>query len=274
VRSHSCALSYLFCINFSWCWSNDREKENSVQRNPPYQIAASQVAAATSGDSNVDVMETSSSSELEFRGSTTSGYGQSQYSVEADEFKLVFLNSDSSSSCKEEEEEEEEEDGNDTDTASSSSCSTHQCHSIVSNVEDCDWDYFEPSMIAATTTTTTTMIAMTPTPPPRFRRRSSDSDSPLLQRRQQLRSYCSKIRESDTGTDEELHMQAESSSQTSSDQNHTPPSCAPTVPLSMKARIKTRFLKSHHHYRIVEEQLSELSSSILWKSLKSFSGNL
>lgn len=99
-------------------------------------------------------METSSSSELDFRCSTQHGrqQQQSQYSVEADEFKLVFLNSDSSSSCHGEEEEEED----DTD----SSCSTHHCHSIVSNVEDCDWDYFEPSMISTTTTTTTTtMIA-------------------------------------------------------------------------------------------------------------------
>lgn len=158
-----------------------------------------------------DAMETSSSSELDFRCSTQHGrqQQQSQYSVEADEFKLVFLNSDSSSSCHGEEEEEEEEDGEEDDT--DSSCSTHHCHSIVSNVEDCDWDYFEPSMISTTTTTTTTMIAYTtaratPTPPPRVRRQSSDSDSPQVQRRpQQPRNiYCPRIRESDTGTDEEF----------------------------------------------------------------------
>ncbi|XP_036325112.1 mediator of RNA polymerase II transcription subunit 15-like, partial [Rhagoletis pomonella] len=160
-----------------------------------------------------DVYDMETSSELELKSIT---FNHQHYNMEADEFKLVFINSsDSSSSGKDEEFED----------SSSTTSSTHNYSSIT--IDDCDWDYFEPSMIC-TSGSVTKQIFFSPCPSPLVMRRSaamrdfkssestaSPAESPLLYRKPLV--YCPRIRESDTGTDEEMLMQGESSSQTSSD---------------------------------------------------------
>lgn len=132
---------------------------------------------------------------------------------DSDDYKLVFISSDSSS--KEDDLE---------DSSSTSSSTNNNRHSI--SLDDCDWDYFEPS---AATTAKTIFRDLSHSPfqsPDAHRRRVaaniSPLDSPLFYRRGLnvtdagcLRRH--RLRESDTGTDEELLAQPESSSPTSSD---------------------------------------------------------
>lgn len=132
---------------------------------------------------------------------------------DSDDYKLVFISSDSSS--KEDDLE---------DSSSTSSSTNNNCHSI--SLDDCDWDYFEPS---AATTAKTIFRDLSHSPfqsPDAHRRRVaaniSPLDSPLFYRRglNVTDAGClrrPRLRESDTGTDEELLAQPESSSPTSSD---------------------------------------------------------
>lgn len=137
--------------------------------------------------------------------------------VDGDDYRLVFISSDSS----------EKEDDYDDSSSTTSSIAT-KC-SIV--FDECDWDYFEPSITttnassAAATTKTLlkdfTSTNMSPfSSPYSYRRRfnSSPLSSPLSCRRGLSESPLSmrKYRESDTGTDEEI-LNFESSSPTSSE---------------------------------------------------------
>lgn len=130
-------------------------------------------------------------------------------SPDSDDYKLVFISSDSSS--KEDDLE---------DSSSTSSSTNNNRHSI--SLDDCDWDYFEPS---AATTAKTIFRDLSHSPDAHRRRVAaniSPLDSPLFYRRGLnvtdaafLRRH--RLRESDTGTDEEVLAQPESSSPTSSD---------------------------------------------------------
>lgn len=134
-------------------------------------------------------------------------------SPDSDDYKLVFISSDSSS--KEDDLE---------DSSSTSSSTNNNRHSI--SLDDCDWDYFEPG---ASTTAKTIFRDLSQSPfhsPDAHRRRVtaniSPLDSPLFYRRglNATDAAClrrHRLRESDTGTDEELLAQPESSSPTSSD---------------------------------------------------------
>ncbi|KAG5881599.1 Synaptotagmin-like protein 4, partial [Gonioctena quinquepunctata] len=112
---------------------------------------------------------------------------------ESDDYKLVFINSDSSS--KEETSSKEEDDNDSSSTASSFP------------IDECDWDYFEPGSGR----------------PPPVLNWSSPFGSPRVYRRGVIESpigsplvYRRRIRESDTGTDEDIaHL--ESGSPASSD---------------------------------------------------------
>jgi len=138
--------------------------------------------------------------------------------VDGDDYRLVFISSDSS----------EKEDDYDDSSSTTSSIAT-KCSIIF---DECDWDYFEPSITAnsssaAAATTTKTLLKdftstnMSPfSSPYSYRRRfnSSPLSSPLSCRRDLSESPLSmrKYRESDTGTDEEI-LNFESSSPTSSE---------------------------------------------------------
>lgn len=129
---------------------------------------------------------------------------------DSDDYKLVFISSDSSS--KEDDLE---------DSSSTSSSTNNNRHSL--SLDDCDWDYFEPSAAK----TIFRDLSHSPCQSPDAHRRRvaaniSPLDSPLFYRRGLnvtdagcLRRH--RLRESDTGTDEELLAQPESSSPTSSD---------------------------------------------------------
>ncbi|CAH1728104.1 unnamed protein product [Chironomus riparius] len=136
--------------------------------------------------------------------------------VDSDDYRLVFISSDSS----------EKEDDYDDSSSTTSSIAT-KCSIIF---DECDWDYFEPSITtstsAAATTAKTLLKDFTSTnmspfsSPYSYRRRfnSSPLSSPLSCRRGLSESPLSmrKYRESDTGTDEEI-LNFESSSPTSSE---------------------------------------------------------
>ncbi|XP_050506949.1 uncharacterized protein LOC126884772 isoform X2 [Diabrotica virgifera virgifera] len=111
---------------------------------------------------------------------------------EGDDYKLVFINSDSSS--KEETSSREEDDNDSSSTASSFP------------IDECDWDYFEPGSRPAPV-----INWSSPFGSPRVYRRDvaeSPLGSPLVYRR--------RMRESDTGTDED-NVRQDSGSPASSD---------------------------------------------------------
>lgn len=130
------------------------------------------------------------------------------YSTDVDDYKLVFISSDSSG----------KEDDFDDSSSTTSSIAT-KC-SIV--LDECDWDYFEPSTQSAKSLLKD-FASSTFSPfgsPSLYRRRfgSSPLSSPLFHRRGMSESPLS-VRKSineDTGTDEEV-LNIESSSQTSSE---------------------------------------------------------
>lgn len=144
--------------------------------------------------------------------------------VDGDDYRLVFISSDSS----------EKEDEFDDSSSTTSSIAT-KCSIIF---DECDWDYFEPSITAGQNTSATisstaaaaaqktilkdfTAANSSPFSSPRFYRRrfnSSPMSSPLSSRRGLSESPLSirKYRESDTGTDDEI-LNFESSSPTSSE---------------------------------------------------------
>lgn len=130
------------------------------------------------------------------------------YPAEGDDYKLVFISSDSSG---------KEDDFDD----SSSTSSATKCSIIF---DDGDWDYFEPSVTAPSAKAFMkdfTSSGISPYGSPNFYRRrfnSSPLSSPLFYRRGASESPLSfrRFRESDTGTDEEL-LNIESSSPTSSE---------------------------------------------------------
>lgn len=127
------------------------------------------------------------------------------YSTDVDDYKLVFISSDSSG--------KEDDFDDSSSTASSTKCS------IV--LDECDWDYFEPaannakSILKDFTSSTFSPFGS----PNLYRRRqrvnSSPLSSPLFYRRGMSESPLS-VRKSDTGTDEEI-INIESSSPTSSE---------------------------------------------------------
>ncbi|XP_059622132.1 uncharacterized protein LOC132265448 isoform X2 [Phlebotomus argentipes] len=125
---------------------------------------------------------------------------------DTDEYKLVFISSDSSSK------EEEFED------SSSTTSSINTRHSF--SLDDCDWDYFEPGVGSRAIFRD---FSVSPFDSPSVRRKhfkSSPMTSPIFYRRGLTESpfmMRQRLRESDTGTDEELLAHAESSSPTSSD---------------------------------------------------------
>lgn len=127
------------------------------------------------------------------------------YSTDVDDYKLVFISSDSSG----------KEDDFDDSSSTTSSIAT-KC-SIV--LDECDWDYFEPSaqnaksLLKDFTSSTFSPFGS----PSLYRRRfnSSPLSSPLSYRRGMSESPQS-VRKSDTGTDEEI-LNIESSSPTSSE---------------------------------------------------------
>ncbi|KAG5670500.1 hypothetical protein PVAND_000759 [Polypedilum vanderplanki] len=128
-----------------------------------------------------------------------------KYPLDSDDYRLVFISSDSS---------EKEDDCDDTSSTTSS---------LAIMFDDCDWDYFEPSITKPNVTNTgkTMFNNMSPFDSPHFYRRrlsSSPLDSPIFCRRGMSESPLSirKFRESDTGTDEEI-LNFESSSATSSE---------------------------------------------------------
>lgn len=111
---------------------------------------------------------------------------------EGDDYKLVFISSDSSS---------KEEDPDDNDSASSSS-------NAHISVDDCDWDYFEPSStIRPVLRDWSWSNRNSPYGSPRVYRKESPFGSPLVYRR---------ARESDTGTDDDF-TRVDSGSPVSSD---------------------------------------------------------
>ncbi|XP_055677916.1 uncharacterized protein LOC129786747 isoform X3 [Lutzomyia longipalpis] len=126
---------------------------------------------------------------------------------DTDEYKLVFISSADSSS-----KEEEFED------SSSTTSSVNTRHSI--SLDDCDWDYFEPGVGSRAIFRD---FSVSPFDSPSVRRKhfkSSPMTSPIFYRRGHTESpflMRQRLRESDTGTDEELLVHAESSSPTSSD---------------------------------------------------------
>jgi synaptotagmin-like protein len=126
------------------------------------------------------------------------------YSTDVDDYKLVFISSDSSG----------KED--DYDDSSSTTSSATKC-SIV--LDECDWDYFEPSATNAKSLLKDfTSSTFSPFGSPSLYRRrfnSSPLSSPLSYRRGMSESPYS-VRKSDTGTDEEI-INIESSSPTSSE---------------------------------------------------------
>lgn len=127
------------------------------------------------------------------------------YSTDVEDYKLVFISSDSSG----------KEDDFDDSSSTTSSIAT-KC-SIV--LDECDWDYFEPSsqnaksLLKDFTSSTFSPFGS----PSLYRRRfnSSPLSSPLFNRRGLSESPLS-VRKSDTGTDEEI-LNIESSSPTSSE---------------------------------------------------------
>lgn len=127
------------------------------------------------------------------------------YSTDVDDYKLVFISSDSSG----------KEDDYDDSSSTTSSIAT-KC-SIV--LDECDWDYFEPSAANAKSLLKDfTSSTFSPFGSPSLYRRrinSSPLSSPLFYRRGMSESPLS-VRKSDTGTDEEI-INIESSSPTSSD---------------------------------------------------------
>lgn len=111
---------------------------------------------------------------------------------EGDDYKLVFISSDSSS---------KEEDADDNDSVSSSA-TTGQNFSI----DDCDWDYFEPSAtVRPVLREWNWSNRNSPFGSPMVYRRVFDSPlgSPLV---------CRRTRESDPGTDEDLTRDSGSAS--------------------------------------------------------------
>lgn len=131
-------------------------------------------------------------------------YGTSKmFCQDSDDYKLVFISSDSSS--------KEDEFG---DTSSTTS-SIQTTQSVDECDWDWDWDYFEPGV--------SRMIFKDKSPfdsPILARKHNSPLVSPIFYRRKLSSSpllYRHKFRESDTGTDEELLHQTESSSPISSD---------------------------------------------------------
>ena len=116
------------------------------------------------------------------------------FPAEGDDYKLVFISSDSSSK-------EEELD----DASSTSSINTK--HSLL--MEDCDWDYFEPGaaskVIFKEFKDFKDFKELSPFGSPIFYRKNMP-ESPLSVRR---------LRESDTGTDEEV-LQVDSPSSSDS----------------------------------------------------------
>ncbi|GAB0092467.1 hypothetical protein DMENIID0001_074600 [Sergentomyia squamirostris] len=132
--------------------------------------------------------------------------GLKMFYPDTDEYKLVFISSDSSSK------EEEFED------SSSTTSSINTRHSFT--LDDCDWDYFEPGVKSSAIFRE---FSVSPFDSPSVRRKhfkSSPMTSPIFYRRGHTESpflMRQRLRESDTGTDEELLAHAESSSPTSSD---------------------------------------------------------
>ena len=127
------------------------------------------------------------------------------YSTDVEDYKLVFISSDSSG----------KEDDFDDSSSTTSSIAT-KCSIIL---DECDWDYFEPSAHSAKSLLKD-FASSTFSPfgsPSLYRRRfnSSPLSSPLSYRREMSESPLS-VRKSDTGTDEEI-LNIESSSQTSSE---------------------------------------------------------
>lgn len=127
------------------------------------------------------------------------------YSTDVEDYKLVFISSDSSG----------KEDDYDDSSSTTSSIAT-KC-SIV--LDECDWDYFEPSATNAKSLLKDfTSSTFSPFGSPSLYRRrfnSSPLSSPLFYRRGMSESPLS-VRKSDTGTDEEI-INIESSSPTSSE---------------------------------------------------------
>lgn len=129
------------------------------------------------------------------------------YPADVDDYRLVFLSSDSS--------EEKEEEDDDVSSNASTKCS------VI--LDECDWDYFEQN-VPTTAAATTRRIFSTNSPfeSPFFDRKSFLS-SPHFYRREMSDSPQSlqrliSLRESDIGTDEEMLSTIESSSsQTSSE---------------------------------------------------------
>lgn len=127
---------------------------------------------------------------------------KSSYVTDVDDYKLVFMSSDSSG----------KED--DFDDCSSTTSSATKC-SIV--LDECDWDYFEPSAAKGLLKDFTSSTFSPFGSPSLYRRcfNSSPLSSPLSYRRGMSESPLS-LRKSDTGTDEEIRN-IESSSPTSSE---------------------------------------------------------
>lgn len=126
------------------------------------------------------------------------------YSTDVNDYKLVFISSDSSG----------KEDDNDDSSSTTSSIAT-KCSILLD--DECDWDYFEPSaqhaksLLKDFSTSTFSPFGS----PSLYRRRfiPSPTSSPLFYRRGQSDSPLS-LRKSDAGTDEEI---LNSSSPTSSE---------------------------------------------------------
>lgn len=125
------------------------------------------------------------------------------YLADVDDYKLVFISSDSS----------EKEDDYDDSSSTTSSLAT-KCSVVL---DECDWDYFEPSATNAKILLKDfTSSSFSPFGSPSLCRRgvnSSPLSSPLLDRREMSDSPLS-VRKNDTGTDEEI-FDIESSSSTS-----------------------------------------------------------
>jgi hypothetical protein len=131
-----------------------------------------------------------------------------KYPLDADDYRLVFMSSDSS---------EKEDD----DTSSTTSSLNTKCSVMF---DDCDWDYFEPSITKGKTMLREFSASnLSPLDSPHLYQRqlsSSPFDSPIFCRRNLSESPLSarRFRESDNGTtDEEALNLFESSSATSSE---------------------------------------------------------
>ena len=129
---------------------------------------------------------------------------KSSYNTDVDDYKLVFISSDSSGK------EEDFDDSSSTTSSIATKCSVA--------LDECDWDYFEPSAASAKSFIDFTSSSFSPFGSPSVYRRcfnASPLSSPLSYHRGMSESPLS-VRKSDTGTDEEIRN-IESSSPTSSE---------------------------------------------------------